>query len=252
MQISAIVLTCNEEKNINGCLETLSWCDEIIVLDDFSNKNPVFSQKLNAKVYKRKLDSDFSSQRNFGLGKAKNEWLLFIDADERVSQKLAQEIQKTIQGKEIKEQKINGFFLKRKVKFLGKWLKFGETGSASFLRLGRKGTGKWQGKVHEVWQIKGKKGKLKEPLIHKQDISLKKFIKRLDFYSTLRAKELFKKGKRFSFFEFLFFPLLKFMQNFFLKRGFLDGIPGLILAFLMSFHSFLVRAKLFILEKNDK
>lgn len=249
MEISAVVLTKNEEKNIAACLGTLAWCDEIIIVDDDScDKTPEIAKKFGAKVFQRKLGNDFSKQRNFGLEKANGEWVLFIDADERISEKLAQEIKKIVKERPL----VSGFYLKRKVKFLGRWLKHGEAGRTGFLRLARRGTGKWQGRVHEEWQAKGKKAALKEPLIHKQNITLSKFIKRINFYSTLRAQELKERGRKFCFFELLFFPPLKFMQNFFLRQGFLDGMPGLILAILMSTHSFFVRAKLFMLWKKAR
>lgn len=248
MEISAVVLTRNEEKNIAQCLGALGFGDELVIIDDYSDdKTRRIAKKLGAKVYKRKLEGDFSEQRNFGLEKARGRWVLFADADEMVTEKLASEIVQVIKSKP----EVKGFFFKRRAKFMGRWLRFGEIGAVSFLRLGRRGVGQWQGRVHEVWKIKGKKVTLREPLLHKQDVSLGEFVKRIDFYSTLRAKELFQKGKQFCFFELIIFPIAKFVQNYFLRVAFLDGLPGLILTILMSSHSFLVRAKLFILWRKN-
>ena len=95
--ISVVVLTKNEEKNIEECLKTLQWCDEIVVVDDFSTDKTVsLAKRLGAKIFERNLEDDFSQQRNFGLGKATGEWVLFIDADERVSQNLASEIREQV------------------------------------------------------------------------------------------------------------------------------------------------------------
>lgn len=246
MAISAIVLTKNEESKIKKCLLSLKWCDEIIIIDNYSkDKTLEIVQQLGVRIYQRELNNDFSSQRNFGLKKAKNEWIFFVDADEKVPQELAKEIKTRIN----KSDNILGFYLKRKVKFQGKWLNFGETANTFLLRLGKKEAGKWQGKVHERWQVEGKTVKLKTPLIHDQNISLKEFVKKINFYSTLRTQELYENGKRFNFVSLFSLPLLKFLNNYFLRLGFLDAVPGLILALLLSYHSFLVRAKLFFLEK---
>jgi glycosyltransferase involved in cell wall biosynthesis len=254
--ISAIVLTKNEEKNIKKCLKSLhQLVDEIIVIDDFSHDKTVkIAQDLGAKVYQRKLNNDFSCQRNFGLQKAKGKWVFFLDADERVSSRLKAEILKnldiTLYDRGKLYQGVVGFELKRKDKFLGKWLRFGETGGLKLVRLARKEAGKWQRPIHEVWQLKGQTAKLKNPLIHEKELTLDEFLKKIDRYSSLRAKELYKKRVRTNAFLIMAYPVGKFWQNYFFRLGFLDGQPGLVMAVMMSLHSFLVRAKLYLLWKN--
>src|SRR5438876_10935937 len=111
MKISAIILVKNEEKNITACLKTLNWCDEIIVIDDNSEDQTVaVAKKLGARIYQHSLDNDFSQQRNFGLEKAKHEWVLFVDADERISAALVAEIELKINNHELQE---DGYYIKR-------------------------------------------------------------------------------------------------------------------------------------------
>jgi glycosyltransferase involved in cell wall biosynthesis len=245
--ISAVVLTKNNEKVVLKCLNSILWCKEIIVVDDYSqDQTKILAKKTGAKVFLRHLNKDFSSQRNFGLLKAKHQWILFIDSDEQVPKKLADEIIEKIKNK---DNRISGYFLKRQDKFLGRWLKFGETNKVKLLRLGQKKAGKWLGKVHETWEIKGKTKNLKYKILHQRNISISDFLKRINTYSSLRAQMLFDQGVKFKFWQLLIFPQAKFIKNYFFCFGFRDGIPGLAMAIFMSFHSFLVRVKLYFLYK---
>ncbi len=250
--ISAIILTRNEEGNIADCLKTLKWCDEIIVIDDYScDETRDIAEKLGAKVLIRPLNNDFAEQRNYGLEKAKNEWVFFIDADERVTIDLKEEILSSIQGQgEHSIVKNEGFILRRNDFLFGKWLEYGESTRVKLLRLAKKGSGKWVRSVHETWQIRGKIGELKCPLIHYPHPTVKHFLEDINFYTTLNAKLLYGQGVRVNFCHIIFFPIAKFVKNYFFNLGFLDGIPGFMLAVFMSFHSFLTRAKLWFFWKE--
>lgn len=244
--ISAVVLTKNEAKDIEKCLKTLTWCNEIVVIDDYSTDNTVkIAQKYTQTIYKHNLNNNFSAQRNFGLQKAKGEWVLFIDADEEVTKNLKDEILKA-----VKTKKYNGFYLKRKDLNWGKWLNHGETACAKFLRLAKKGKGEWQNPIHEVLQVKPPTGELKNPILHYSHQTISETIERIDHYSSIRAKMLYNQGKKTNAFEILAYPLGKFFLNYFLRLGLLDGKAGYLMATFMSIHSFLVRAKLYLLWKN--
>jgi len=245
--ITVVVLTKNEESNIERCLKSISWSDEIVVVDDQSTDLTVkIAEDFGAKVYQRKLEGDFASQRNFALQKAVEEWVLFVDADEEVPEGLRQEIINAIKDPKA----VNGFYLKRKDYFLGKWLGYGETASVRLLRLGRKGAGEWQGKVDEIWEIRGTKKTLRTPLLHYPHPTLTQFLESINERSTLNARRFYEEGKRVSFFDWLK-PCLKFFQNYFLRLGFLDGVYGFVFAVLMSFHSFLVRGKLYLIWRKE-
>lgn len=248
--ISAVVLTKNEEKNIVDCLETLTWCNEVLVIDDNSeDRTAEISKKMGAKVFTHALENEFSKQRNFGLQQAQSEWVLFVDADERVTNDLKNEITHLIKERGRGKQ-LHGYFVKRRDFMWGRELKHGETGSIKLLRLARKDAGRWEGAVHEEWKIKGKTDELKNPLFHYPHQTTAEFLQEINFYTTIRAQELYQQGVKVRWHEIILYPKAKFIYNYFIKMGFLDGLPGFIFAFLMSFHSFLVRGKLWLLWKK--
>ncbi|HEX8931703.1 MAG TPA: glycosyltransferase family 2 protein [Patescibacteria group bacterium] len=243
--ITAIVLTKNEEKNLQRCLESLTWCDETIVIDDYSEDKTVsIAKKMATQIYIHQLDHDFAAQRNFGLSVAKGNWILFVDADEVVSQALWFEIMAITNDP---NNQYSGFYLRRKDTLWGKELNYGETGEIKFLRLAKKDAGQWEGKVHETWKIAGKTLVLKNALLHYPHQTITEFLQEINYYSDLRAQELRKKKVKVSWLAILLYPKIKFIVNYIFRRGFLDGLPGLVFALMMSFHSFLVRGKLWIL-----
>lgn len=247
--LSVIILTKNEENNILDCLESVKDTGEIIVIDDYSEDRTLeiiknFDSKI--KVFLRKVNRDFSTQRNFGLSKATCEWALFIDADERASRNLLSEI-----NSRIIKNNADGFLIKRKDILWGRKLRYGETGSISLLKLARRSAGKWEGNVHETWRVRGKIEELDNELVHYPHQSVSEFLKEINLYSSIRAEELKKQGIKTSWSDIMLYSKAKFLKNYFLKLGFFDGLPGLVLALMMSFHSFLVRAKLWLLL-NEK
>jgi glycosyltransferase involved in cell wall biosynthesis len=242
--ISAVVLTKNSEQTLEQCLASLAWCDEILVIDDNSlDKTIQIAKTYNARVLSHPLDNNFARQRNFALENTTGEWVLFVDSDEVVTKALEAEIQHA-----VKNGQHNGYLIRRQDILFGKQLRFGETAQVKLLRLGRKGKGIWKRSVHEVWEIEGPIGKCTHPLLHYPHQSLREFIEDINRYSTLHAQELYREGKRASAFEIVAFPLGKFIQNYIIRQGFRDQTPGAILAFMMSFHSFLARAKLYLMK----
>ena len=269
MKISAVVLTKNEERNIKRCLRSLDFCDEIIIIDDYSTDDtlnqvlkilPVGKvskgQNNKIKIYKKKL-TDFAKQRNFGQRKASGDWVLFIDADEEISSELKNEILEF--KSKNSDNKLSAYYIKRRDFFWKKELKHGEVKknrTKGLIRLIKKGVGVWEGKVHEKFKLNPKNLKLKtfkNFINHYPHQTIKDFLKKINFYSSLRAKELFDLGIRPNVFQLIFYPLGKFLLTYFLYLGFLDGEAGFVYSFIMSFHSFLVRAKLFqYYAKNAK
>lgn len=245
MKVSAVVLTKNEEKQMVECISCLKWCEEIIVVDDLSSDKTVeLARKAGAKVFINNLNNDFSQQRNFASSKVNNEWVLFIDADERVSASLVAEI--TNLDSELLN-KFSGFYIRRLDSIWGRKLKNGEAGGTKLLRLAKRNSGDWRGRVHETWDIKGKTGVLKNQIRHKPHKNLNDFLEEVNWYTDIRAKELHDKKVKTNFFLIFLYPLAKFMNNYFLKQGLKDGTVGMIHALIMSFHSFLVRGKLWLL-----
>ena len=251
MKISAVVLTKNEEKNIEKCLKSLVFADEIIIVDDESTDKTIekVHKVLKAhkvyKVFQRKLNNDFASQRNFGEENVSNDWVLFIDADEVVTEELKKEIVTLFHGSIVGK---DAFYMKRRDYFWGKELKYGETKKVrnqGIVRLVKKGAGKWMGTVHEVFNTVENIGSLNGYINHYPHPTLKEFIEDVNTYSSIRAEELFNQGVKTNIFQIIFYPLIKFKYNYFILLGFLDGPAGFVYSFMMSFHSFLVRSKLY-------
>lgn len=250
MKISAVVLAKNEERTLAHCLKTLTWCDEVIVIDDYSiDKTVKIARKYGAKVYSRHMDGDFSGQRNFGLSKARNEWVLFIDADERVNEQLRSEIKRKIENK-----KYDGYYLFRENYFLGKEVRWGEWkraqrfskwGHNRLLRLGRRNKGVWVRKVHEHWDIKGKIGCLEAALVHERK-SVSEVVENINLQSRLHAASNEAEKKNSNFARILVMPTAKFGMNYVIKEGFRDGVSGFVMAIMMSMHSFLAWSDLWL------
>lgn len=245
-KITAVVLAANEEDNITRCLSSLKWCDEIILIDNSTDRTVELANGLKLKQLKIIKDNtidDFASLRNSALKHAKNDWVLFIDADEEIPYRLQKEILNSIQNPQA-----DGYYLHRRDFFLGRWLKYGESGKIKLLKLGRKNAGKWMRPVHEAWQINST-ATLNSFLNHYPHPTVGEFLSRIHRWSTLDSQVFLKQGVRSNFLKIIFYPTGKFFLNYMIRLGFLDGMPGLIMALMMSFHSFLTRAKLYQLQK---
>ncbi len=247
--ISVIILTKNEESNIAACLNSVSWCDEKIVIDDQSTDNTVeIAKNKGAKVFSRTMGNNFSDQRNYGLEKAQGDWILFIDADERVSSALWYEI---MQHTSEAIDDCIGYYIKRQDTMWGRTLKHGEVGNIVLLRLAKKNTGKWEGSVHEQWKVRGKTKLLKNSLDHFPHPTVAEFLREISYYTDIRSQELFKKNVKSSWLSIIIYPKSKFILNYFFKRGFQDGLAGFVFAMMMTLHSFLVRSKLWLLWQKS-
>ncbi len=246
-----MILTRNEEKNIKRCLESVRFADEIILIDDNSTDQTVeIAKKFGAVIYLRALNFDFASQRIYGLEKAVGDWVFFVDADEVVTPELAKEINLVVEKGSAKE----AYYIKRRDFWWGRELRQGEVRKVrnqGLIRLIKNKSGSWEGKVHEIFRSRGTIGRLNSYLNHYPHPTLKEFIEEVNSYSSIRAKELLLQGKETNTMEIVLYPFFKFMLNYFLCFGFLDGPPGFVYSFMMSFHSFLVRAKLYQYTKLD-
>ncbi len=240
--LSAVIITKNEETKIRGTIRSLDFCDEVIVVDDYStDQTTQIAKTSGARIYKRSLNGNFAAQRNFGLAKARGDWVLFLDTDETVPPPLAQEIIRKL----AKPGETVGFYFKRLDYFLGKPLRHGETGSVRLVRLARKDTGLWHRSVHETWSLSGPTKTISHPLHHHPHPDITSFLATINAYTTIEAKLRAASGARFNLFACLFYPPLKFLYNYFIKLGFLDGFPGLVMAVVMSLHSLCLRVKLY-------
>lgn len=246
-ELSAVVITKDEENNIEECLSSLGWVDEIIVVDNKSSDKTVeLAQRLTKKVFLHKSE-EFYQAKNFGIKKASGKWILSIDADERVTAELREEIRRVIASSPQEK----GFFIPRK-NYLGeRWLKYGGQYPDYQLRLLKKGVGNFAPHlVHERIQMKGKVGYLKNPLIHYTYKDFSDFVGKINRYTALEAAELGEGSKKVALFNMLYLPLKKFVSTYFIRKGYRDGILGLAVCGLTAFYVFLKLAKIW--ERREK
>ncbi len=248
MRCSAVVLTCNSASFVGRCLESLLWCDEIVIVDDYSSDDiDIVAKKYGARVIFHKVKGDFAAQRNYVMNHASYEWLLYVDADEVVSPILA----KTVGDILLSVSAHQAYAIPRMDVFWGKELRWGEmyhVAHKGIVRLVHRDAGVWKGRVHETFHAHTSKGYLSYPIYHYPHPTMTAFLQSINKYSSLRAHELYEQGKQFSLWEVVVYPVGKWLYTFLVLQGFRDGVPGFVYSFLMSFHSFLVRAKLFQLR----
>ncbi len=250
--LSLVILARNEEKSISDALKSVTCADEILVIDDDStDKTADIARSNGAHVISHNLNGNFSQQRNLAMEQAKGDWILFLDADEVLTSELNEEIK----GAALNKTRFNYYHLKRKDFFWGKPVTHGEVSDAykkGIVRLVRKDSGQWKHTIHEEFEPSSRSygSTMKGYIHHYPHQSVKEFLKHINYYSTIRAEELLKSGKKTNWFEIIAYPKGKFLYTYFIKGGFKDGIRGFVYSFMMSFHSFLVRAKLYMAHSD--
>ena len=246
--ISVVVITRNEERSIQKCLEGVKWADEIIVVDSFSgDRTAEIAGAFGAKVFQKKFEG-YGSQKNYAVEKASNEWILSVDADEVVTAGLKDEILETIKN----PSKCAAFKIPRKLYFQGRLMKRGGCSPDYQMRLFKKGAAKFDLEpVHERLLFDGPTGKLKNSIIHYSYENLTDYFERFNRYTSLDAVKRRQKGARAELWHRVV-PFHKFISMYFLKLGFLDGRQGLDWAVLCAFYDIVKFMKLRELEDEKK
>lgn len=239
--VSVAIITRNEEKKIREALESVKDFEEIVIVDSFSDDRTVeICRNYTDRIFQIEWRG-YSEQKSLAISKTTLNWVLVIDADERVTEELKKEIME-----KIKDQTISGYYIPRKNFFLGKWIKHCGWWPDYTLRLFQRQTGRLDRRlVHEKIVVNGKTDYLREPLLHYTYESIEEFIEKMQKYSTLSALDFIGQNpSKFKVLLKLFFsPPFTFFKMFIIRKGFLDGQRGLILSLLYSFHSFLKYAK---------
>ena len=254
--LSVVLATYNEEKNIKDCLSSVkNLADEIIVVDGSSeDKTREIAEKLGARVFKVKNQPMFHINKQKAIDLANNDWILQLDADERVTPGLKKEILSTINQP---LSAINGYFIPRKNYFLTRFLTKSGQYPDYVIRLVRKGKTWFPCKsVHEQIKVKGKVGYLKNDLIHWAYLTLSSYIKRANRYTSLQAKDLLEKKTSLSFFSqlkyLIWLPVITFFNIFIRHKGFLDGLAGFLFALFSGLHYPIAYIKYWELKKVKK
>ena len=240
-KISVAIITKNEEANIRDCLESVRWADDIVVVDSGSTDQTLkICGEFPVRVFGEEWKG-FARQKNSAIAKTRQEWVLSLDADERVTEELQKEIATTLES----NPSLDGYFVARKNFFLGRWIKHCGWHPDYNLRLFRKERGLFEEReVHERVTVQGRIGYLKEPLEHYTYRTLSDFVRRQDGYSSLAAREMWGAGRRLRWTDLFFRPPFTFFQMYLLRAGFLEGYFGFLLSVLYSFYTFAKYSKL--------
>jgi glycosyltransferase involved in cell wall biosynthesis len=236
MNVSGLIITYNEEKNIQEVLECFDFCDEIIIIDSFSTDNTLEIARNfpHVKIIQNKFE-DFTKQRNLALDAAKNDWVLFLDGDERITPELKKEIIAEL-GNPTKD----AYYFYRKFFYAGKPIHYSGTQTDKNFRLFRRSKARYisEKKVHETLKVNGTIGELKNKLLHFSVNDYKSYKKKMIHYGLLKGQELALKGKKFNTLTQYSKTVFKFFKAYILRLGILDGKEGYNLSYLQALSVF--------------
>ncbi len=245
--VSVVISAWNEERNIRRCLSSVTWADELIVIDNFStDRTEQIAKEFTTRIWKRPNNLMLNVNKNYGFEKATGDWIISLDADEEIPAQLKKEIQDS-----VRSQDIAGFWIPRKNIIFGKWIMHGLWWPDRQLRMFRRGLGSFPEKhVHEYLDVQGKTENLREPYVHYNYETISQFIRKMDtIYTESEVQKLISSSYQMSWRDAIRFPFSDFIKIYFAQSGYKDGLHGLVLALLQSFYSFVVFAKLWERQK---
>lgn len=245
-KITACIITFNEERKIHRCLESVSWCDEIVIIDSFSTDHTVdicrrYTDKIHQHVW-----LGYVGQRNLVREMAQHPWILFLDSDEEVSDGLRHEILAEFEngtGENV------GYEFPRLVYYIGRWINHGEWYPDVKLRLFKKAYGRTEGEEpHDRIEVTGPVKRLKNPIWHYTYDDIRDQLDTLNRFSGITAQQKFVKEQPFRWLDILFRPAFRFFRGYIFRGGFREGAHGFIIAVMNSYGTFAKYAKLWELE----
>jgi glycosyltransferase involved in cell wall biosynthesis len=242
--ITVIIPTFNEENYIQDCLNSVSFANQTIIIDSFSSDTTLeIIKKYNCEVIQRKFDN-FSNQKNEAIKLAKSDWILFLDADERVTEKLKYEILET-----ITQPLYDAYKIRFPHFYMNRFLYHTEN---KVVRLVKNKDIHFEGEVHEKLIHKGSVGLLKNFMIHYTYKGLFNYIKKKDSYAWFQAKMSKDRNKKATYIHLIFKPFYRFFHTYFIRKGFLDGVPGLAVATIDAYGVFSRYVKMILIDKGLK
>jgi glycosyltransferase involved in cell wall biosynthesis len=246
-RVSVTIITLNEAEHIAAAIDSAAWADEIIVVDSGSTDDTVaIAGHKGARVSMRAWNG-YVDQKNHAAMLAANDWILSLDADERISPALASEVQALL----ATEPARRGYRIPRVTFHLGRWIRTTDFYPDYQTRLYDRRAARWQGRyVHESVRVDGGPGQLQNELQHYSFRDLNDQVARVNHYSTLAARQMHEAGRRANVFDLLIHPWAAFLRNYLLRRGILDGTAGLVISLVNAYGVFLKFAKLWELENS--
>lgn len=246
--VSVIVITKNEAANIEAALRSVAWADEIVVVDAGSEDRTVtLARTFTDRVVTRGWEG-YGAQKNFAAGLARHDWILSLDADERVTEALAFEVRSVLD----REPLHRGYRVPRMTWYLGRWMRSTDWYPDYQLRLYDRRAGRWTDRrVHEAVAVDGPVGRLQSPLQHFAYRDLSHHLATIDRYTTLAAEQMRDEGRRAGALDLVVHPPLAFLRNYVLRAGIRDGIAGFTVSTLNAYYVFLKFAKLRELQARD-
>jgi glycosyltransferase involved in cell wall biosynthesis len=245
--VTVTIITLNEATNIEACLASVAWADEILVVDSGSTDGTAdLARARGARVIVNDWPG-YSAQKNFAAAEASHDWILSVDADERVTPALADEIRATLARADRP-----GYRIPRVTWHLGRWIRTTDWYPDYQLRLYDRRRARWKPKrVHESVESDGEPGRLAQDLQHYAYRDITHHHQTMDRYTTLAAQAMFDEGRRAGLADLVLHPPAAFLRNYVLRRGCLDGVPGLIVSSMNAHYVFLKFAKLWALGRRD-
>jgi len=248
--VSAIVVCFNEEQNIGRCLESLIWCDEIVIVDSFStDRTPEICRRYTDRFIQRPW-AGYRNQKAYAHSRATKDWVLLVDADERVTAELREEILEVLARE---SGQYTGYSVPRLVHYLDRWWRRGGWYPDYDVRLFRRDRASWSGSdPHEKILVDGKVRRLKNPLHHFSYRSIEDHMERINRFTSISSHELWKGGGRWRLSDAVLRPAGRFFRSYVLKRGFMEGFAGFYVAITAAVYVFLKYAKLWELELEER
>ena len=245
--LSACIVTLDEEDRLGDCLASLRWCDEIVVIDSHSTDR---TREIAAAAGARVIERDWPghvAQKEFAIRQARHDWVLCIDADERISPELEKEI---VELRAAGFPDMAGWKLSRVSNYLGRWIRHGTWYPDLKLRLFDRRRGRWAGHdPHDRVEVDGRVGRLRGELQHHPYRNLEEHLATIDSYTTIMARELHDAGRRARLSDLVLRPPARFLVYYLVRGGWLDGWRGLLMAYLAAHYVRLKYAKLWILQR---
>jgi len=239
-RLSCFIICCDEERNIGAALESVKWCDEIVIVDSFSRDRTLeICRQYTDRIFQRPWPG-FIAQKTFGLEQTRFPWVLNLDADERVSPELRDQIKQV-----LRDPRADGYYVPRLVYYLGQWWHRGGWYPDYRLRLFRRDRVVWGGvDPHERAILRGRSARLRSPLLHFTYHDIRAHVGTINRFTGVAARELLARGRRARVADLLLRPLWRFVRYYVLRLGFTEGMPGLFVAQSAAFYVFAKYAKL--------